>query len=286
MKNIRLVTEMENYSRQARRKKQKIGFVPTMGAFHEGHLSLMRAAKKECDIVIVSVFVNPLQFSPNEDFDKYPRDMPQDKKLAEEAGVSVLFAPSADEMYPENFSTHIEVEARCARSLCAERRAGHFKGVTTIVAKLFNICRPNAAYFGQKDAQQAVIVKKMVRDLNMPITIRVMPIIREEDGLAMSSRNVYLSTEERIQAAALYNALKEARNIIASGENSAACVKNKIEQTLKKEKKLKIDYTEIVNGETLESVDRIESNTLIAMAVFVGETRLIDNIMASGTNGK
>ncbi|MBL7072760.1 MAG: pantoate--beta-alanine ligase [Candidatus Omnitrophica bacterium] len=281
MKIISSIGEMESYSRDARQKKQKIGFVPTMGAFHEGHLSLMRAAEKECDIVIVSVFVNRLQFSPNEDFDKYPRDMEQDKKLAEAAGVSVLFAPTADEMYPEDFSTHVEVTARCARSLCAKRRVGHFKGVTTVLAKLFNICRPNEAYFGQKDAQQAVIVKKMVRDLNLPITVQVMSIVREKDGLAMSSRNAYLSPEERVQATALYGALKEARNIIGAGEISAARVKNKIEQILKKEKKLKIDYVEIVNAETLESVDRIDSNTLIAIAVFVGETRLIDNIMVS-----
>ncbi len=285
MKMISSIPEMESYSRAAREKKRKIGFVPTMGAFHEGHLSLMRAAKKECDIVVVSIFVNQLQFSPNEDFDKYPRDMAQDKKLAEEAGVSVLFAPSADKMYPENFSTHVEVEARCARSLCGERRAGHFKGVTTALAKLFNICRPNAVYCGQKDAQQAVVVKKMVRDLNMPVTIRVMPIVREKDGLAMSSRNVYLSPKERIQAAALYDSLKEARDIIGAGEISAARIKNKIEQILKKEKKLKIDYMEIVNGETLESVERVESNTLIAMAVFVGETRLIDNVTVNKTRG-
>jgi len=273
---------MESYSRGARQKKQKIGFVPTMGAFHEGHLSLMRAAKKECDLVVVSVFVNQLQFSPDEDFDKYPRDIVKDKKLAEVAGVSVLFAPSAEEMYPENFSTHVEVTAQCAKSLCGEKRDGHFKGVTTVLAKLFNICRPNAAYFGQKDAQQAVIVKKMVRDLNLPVTIRVMPIIREKDGLAMSSRNVYLSPEERIQASALHDSLKKAKNIIGAGENSAACVKNEIRRILRKEKKLKIDYIEIVSGETLDAVDRVESNTLIVLAVSVGKTRLIDNITVAG----
>ena len=286
MKIIRSIREMESYSRRARRKKQKIGFVPTMGAFHEGHLSLMRAAKKESDIVIVSVFVNQLQFSPNEDFDKYPRGIKRDTKLAEEAGVSILFAPGADEMYPENFSTIVEVEARCARGLCAGRRVGHFKGVTTVLAKLFNVCRPNAVYLGQKDAQQAVIVKKMVRDLNVPVTIRVMRIVREKDGLAMSSRNAYLPPEERIQAAALYGALKEARKIIDAGENRAVRVKSNIEQILKKEEKFKIEYIEIVNGETLESVERVESNTLIAIAVFVGETRLIDNISVSATNGK
>ena len=277
MKIISSVSEMAEYSRAAGQKGQKIGFVPTMGAFHEGHLSLMRAAKKECDTVVVSVFVNQLQFSPNEDFDKYPRDIAKDKKLASREGVSVLFVPDARDLYSENFATYVEVTGTSAKVLCGSRRLGHFKGVTTVVAKLFNICCPRMAYFGQKDWQQAVIVKKMVRDLNVPVTIRVMPIVREKDGLAMSSRNAYLSSEERIQALAIYSALSSAEKVINSGEVSSERVKNMMKKVLMMEKKLKIDYVEIVKGETLEPIERIEENTLIAVSVFAGKTRLIDN---------
>jgi len=277
MKIISSVSEMAEYSRAASQKGQKIGFVPTMGAFHEGHLSLMRAAKKECDTVVVSVFVNQLQFSPNEDFDKYPRDIAKDKKLASREGVSFFFVPDARELYSENFATYVEVTGTGAEVLCGSRRLGHFKGVTTVVSKLFNICCPRTAYFGQKDWQQAVIVKKMVRDLNVPVTIRVMPIVREKDGLAMSSRNAYLSSEERIQALAIYRALSSARKVINAGEVSSERVKNMMKQVLMRKKQLKIDYIEIVKGETLEPIERIEENTLIAVSVFAGKTRLIDN---------
>jgi len=281
MKIISSVSEMAEYSRAVSQKGQKIGFVPTMGAFHEGHLSLMRAAKKECDTVVVSVFVNQLQFSPNEDFDKYPRDIEKDKKLASQAGVSVFFVPEAKELYSENFATYVEVTGKRAKVLCGSRRPGHFKGVTTVVAKLFNICCPCMAYFGQKDWQQTVIVEKMVRDLNIPVTIRVMPTVREKDGLAMSSRNAYLSSEERIQALAIYRSLSLARKVINAGEVSSERVRDVIKQVLMREKKLKIDYIEIMKGKTLEPIERIEENTLIAVSVFAGETRLIDNSVIS-----
>ncbi len=270
---------MRDYSRKARQEGKTIGFVPTMGYLHGGHLSLVRAAREECDIVVVSIFVNPTQFAPGEDFSEYPRDMERDKRLAGEEGADVIFAPSAGEMYPEGSITYVEVTGPLTETLCGRSRPGHFRGVTTVVAKLFDIVQPHVSYFGQKDAQQAAVVKRMVKDLNIPLEIRVMPIIREEDGLAMSSRNTYLSVDERRQALGLFLSLERAKEMVAGGDISAKRIKEEMEKNLRKGKDVRIDYVEIVDAENLAPLETVKNNTLIAVAVFVGGTRLIDNVV-------
>ncbi len=258
---------------------KKIGLVPTMGYLHEGHLSLINQSIKENDISVVSIFVNPFQFGPNEDFNAYPRDMERDSKLLEERRVDILFSPDSGEMYPENFSTFVEVE-KLSKVLCGRSRPIHFRGVCTVVLKLFNIVKPENVYFGAKDAQQAVIIKRMKEDLNLDISIKVMPIVRDEDGLALSSRNKYLSKEEREAALLMPEALKEANMLINNGLFEANKIREKIVRELKKNKCIKIDYIEIVNLKTLESLDKIDNNnTLIAVAIKLGETRLIDNFI-------
>jgi pantoate--beta-alanine ligase len=278
MQFIKMVSEMKEFSRKARERGKKIGFVPTMGYLHEGHMSLVKAAREECDLIIMSIFVNPAQFAPEEDFDKYPRDMERDKRIAEEGGVDCIFAPSSGEMYPEGHITYIEPEGPAARVLCGRSRPGHFRGVTTVVAKLFNIVKPHRSYFGQKDAQQAALIKQMVKDLNMDTDIKVMPIVRESDNLAMSSRNTYLSRDERGAALALYGSLEHAESMIKEGEFSSGKVKEEMKKILFK-KGLKIDYVDIVDADSLEEVDKIKNNTLIAIAAFAGKTRLIDNVI-------
>jgi len=270
---------MRKYSRNARQGGRTTGFVPTMGYLHEGHLSLVRAARKECDVVVMSIFVNPDQFGPGEDFDKYPRDMQRDRRLAEEEGVDAVFAPSAGEMYPDGYATYVEVTGGITEKLCGGSRPGHFRGVTTVVAKLFNAVLPDKSYFGQKDAAQAVVIKRMVRDLNMPVDIRVMPIVREVDGLAMSSRNTYLSEDARPQALGLFRSLKLAEKMIASGELSAGRIKEEMRKLLEAGKDVRIDYIEIADAESLESLENVTDNALIAVAAFVGTTRLIDNVI-------
>ena len=258
---------------------KKIGLVPTMGYLHEGHLSLINQSIKENDISVVSIFVNPFQFGPNEDFNAYPRDMERDSKLLEDMGVDILFSPDSGEMYPENFSTFVEVE-KLSKVLCGRSRPIHFRGVCTVVLKLFNIVKPENVYFGAKDAQQAIIIKRMKEDLNLDISIKVMPIVRDEDGLALSSRNKYLSKEEREAALLMPEALKEANMLINNGLFEANKIREKIVRELKKNKCIKIDYIEIVNLKTLESLDKIDNNnTLIAVAIKLGETRLIDNFI-------
>jgi len=248
-----------------------------MGYLHEGHLSLIRAARIESDLVVVSIFVNPKQFGPGEDFERYPRDLERDKGMAEKAGADVIFHPPPAEMYPEGSSTFVE-ETKLSKRLCGLSRPTHFRGVTTVVLKLFNIVVPDAAYFGQKDAQQALIIKRMVRDLNLPVRIEVLPIVREEDGLAMSSRNEYLSAEERKQATVLCRSLMEAKKLIGSGVREPDKIKERMKEIIESAQESRIDYVSIVSGETLDDVEEVRGNVLIALAVFIGKTRLIDNL--------
>ena len=272
------IPEVRKAIKELRCLGKSIGFVPTMGYLHEGHLSLVRRAKKENDAVVVSIFVNPIQFGPGEDFERYPRDIERDKALLEKEGVDVLFVPDVDEMYGGGeFLTFVEVE-KITEKLCGAKRPGHFRGVTTVVSKLFNIVMPDRAYFGKKDYQQLIVIRKMVEDLNFPVKIVGCPIVREPDGLAKSSRNVYLSKEERKAATVLYRALKFAKEYYDSGKKDALFLKKQIEEILEKEPLVrKIDYVEIVDGKTLEPVSVLSPGVLIALAVFIGKARLIDN---------
>ncbi len=278
MQVIERIKEMQEVSSKLRQEGKSIGFVPTMGALHEGHLSLVRMARKDNDIVVVSVFVNPTQFGPNEDFEKYPRDFEGDRKKLEKENVDIVFYPHADEMYPPNYKTYVEVEDITTR-LCGAFRPGHFRGVTTVVTKLFNIVKPARAYFGKKDYQQYKVIKRMVEDLNMDIEIIPGEIVRDPDGLAMSSRNQYLSPEERKDALALYKSLQLAKELIQKGERDPKKIKEAMVKFIKGHKHVKkIDYVEIVDPEKLLPVDEIKDGTLIALAVWVGDTRLIDNM--------
>ncbi|ADA67758.1 pantoate/beta-alanine ligase [Thermotoga petrophila RKU-10] len=276
MKIIETVEEMKKFSEEMREKKKTIGFVPTMGYLHEGHLSLVRRARDENDVVVVSIFVNPTQFGPNEDYERYPRDFERDRKLLEKENVDCIFHPSVEEMYPPDFSTYVE-ETKLSKHLCGRSRPGHFRGVCTVVTKLFNIVKPHRAYFGQKDAQQFRVLRRMVRDLNMDVEMIECPIVREPDGLAMSSRNVYLSPEERQQALSLYQSLKIAENLYLNGERDAEKIKEEMIKHLSRFDKVKIDYVEIVDEETLEPVEKIDRKVIVAVAAWVGNARLIDN---------
>jgi len=272
---VKNIDEMKKICRELRKEKT-IGFVPTMGYLHEGHLSLVRRSKKENDITVVSIFVNPTQFGPNEDYNSYPRNLNRDASLLEKEDVDYVFVPEIEQMYPKDYSTYINEES-LSRHLCGRSRPGHFRGVCTVVTKLFNIVKPNRAYFGQKDAQQFRVIRRMVRDLNMDVEVIECPIVREPDGLAMSSRNIYLSTEERNQALALNRSLKIAENLYRSGEKNTERMKEKIVQYLSSFDKIKIDYVEIVSEETLEPVEKIEGKVVVAIAAWVGKARLIDN---------
>ncbi len=254
----------------------KIGLVPTMGFFHEGHLALMRYARPRCDRLVVSLFVNPIQFGPQEDFREYPRDLERDAALAQKEGVDVLFTPAAEDMYPPRFQTYVEV-TELSRPLCGARRPGHFRGVATVVLKLFNIVQPHLAVFGLKDYQQYLVIRQMVRDLNLPVEILGHPIVREEDGLAMSSRNVYLTPEQRQVATCLYQALKLAQKRVAEGQKEVASLRKELEEFISGHPFTKIDYIEFRHPETLAPVEEIKAPTLLALAVFVGKARLIDN---------
>ena len=259
-------------------KHKTIGFVPTMGALHDGHLSLVRAARETCDFVVVSIFVNPVQFGPKEDFRKYPKMFSRDKRLLQKEKVDLIFYPSKAEMYTKDFSTYVE-ETYLSESLCGVMRPGHFKGVCTVVAKLFNIVSPDAAYFGSKDYQQACIIKRMARDLNFNVQVKVLPIVRENSGLAMSSRNAYLSREERKDTLVLFESLELAKKLIKDGEKDAKKIINKIRKLIISKKSAKISYIRIVDPMNLRPVDKIRGKTLIALAVYIGKTRLIDNIV-------
>jgi pantoate--beta-alanine ligase len=265
--------------KRAKDKGKIVGFVPTMGALHEGHLSLVRAARKECDFVVVSVFVNPTQFGPGEDYQRYPRTFKQDKSFLIKEGVDLVFCPDVREMYPEHFSTCVE-EVVLSSYLCGKSRPGHFKGVCTVVAKLFNIVQPDRAYFGQKDCQQVRIIKRMVRDLNFSAQIRVLPVVREKNGLAMSSRNSYLTGKERKKTAVLYRSLRTAKKKIKEGERSSKKIITMMSAMIKEEiPSAKIDYIRVADPDTLEEVRIIKEKVVVALAVYIGKTRLIDNII-------
>lgn len=278
MEVIKSTAEMQEISLRLKREGRIIGLVPTMGYLHDGHLSLIKKARRENDIVIMSNFVNPLQFGPKEDFATYPRDLDRDNKLAESAGVDYVFAPTTEEMYPQGYDTYVEVKGPITEKMCGKSRPGHFKGVTTVVLKLFLITQPDRAYFGQKDAQQAIVIRKMVTDLNVPVKIITCPIIREEDGLALSSRNTYLSSEERLQALALPRALSAGRDMIMKGETDPQKVRLHIKQMLESSPGIRVDYVEVVDGDDLSDLSVIKGKVLLAAAVYVGKTRLIDNI--------
>ena len=255
-----------------------VGLVPTMGFLHEGHLSLIRRAKEECDHIVVSIFVNPTQFGPKEDLSKYPRNIDHDLKLIEPLGTDLVWMPTPEIMYPQGYQTWVEVEAMTS-PLEGAMRPGHFKGVTTVVAKLFNGVQPHKAYFGQKDAQQAAVIRQMTRDLNFPIEIVVCPIVREPDGLAMSSRNVYLDPEQRKAARVLFRSLSAAKELYESGERDAEKTREKMKEVLAGEPLAEMQYVSCADYDTLEELTEIEGKTLLSMAVFMGKTRLIDNIV-------
>jgi len=274
VKNVSILAKAVS---RLKRNGSRIGFVPTMGYLHEGHISLARRARKENEIVIVSIFVNPAQFGPNEDLQKYPRDLKKDLRLLRGL-CDIVFIPSVKEMYPGSSCTFVEVRGT-SDILCGSTRKGHFEGVTTVVSKLFNIVRPDRAYFGRKDAQQAVIIKKMVRDLNFPVKVSVMPIVREKDGLAMSSRNVYFSAQERGDAVVLFQALRSAQQLVKHGTKDSAKIKGILADFIGRTASARIDYIEIVEPDTLELIRVIKKQALLLLAVYIGKTRLIDNMM-------
>ena len=275
---------MMSVARKLRREENRtIGFVPTMGALHEGHLSLIHEARAMCDVVVVSVFVNPAQFSPVEDFGAYPRDLTRDAAVLAEYNVDYVFAPTVEEIYPTGFSTYVTIEG-VSDTLEGVARPGHFRGVSTVVAILFNVVKPDFAFFGQKDAQQAVLIKRMVRDLALSTEIVVLPIVREESGLAMSSRNSYLDEEQRRAATVLHRALSKAGAAYDEGERNAARLTELVRTTIEAEPLARIDYVGVNDAETLERLDKIDDRAaLVSLAVFVGKTRLIDNVVLGKT---
>ncbi len=285
MKIVSDIREMQQLAGHYRQQGKTIGFVPTMGYLHEGHLSLMRRARPQCDILVVSIFVNPTQFGPNEDFERYPRDFDRDERLCREVGVDVVFYPTADAMYPRPYLTYVHVE-KLSETMCGASRPGHFRGVTTVVTKLFNIVQPHIAVFGQKDYQQSLIIRQMVRDLNFDVQIDVAPIVREADGLAMSSRNKYLSPEERQQALVLYRSLTRAEELIREGERNVNTLLQAMKTVISEAPDARIDYIAIVDAETLEPLSTVRHNTVIALAVYIGTTRLIDNTWIREKDGK
>ncbi|MEW6675541.1 MAG: pantoate--beta-alanine ligase [Nitrospirota bacterium] len=283
MEIIRILRIMQDTSKGHLLHSRSIGFVPTMGALHEGHLSLVRRAREENDITVVSIFVNPLQFGPLEDFERYPRDIEGDTAKLREEEIDILFLPDMSLMYPEGFLTYIEVE-KISEKLCGSFRPGHFRGVTTVVTKLLNIVKPTRAYFGQKDYQQAVIIKRLVKDLNMDVDIVVCPTIREHDGLAMSSRNTYLNKTQRETATVIYRCLTEASDLIRSGIIDGIYIRGLMHERLLKEAAVSgIDYAGVYDPETLDELSEIKGDALLAVAVKIGDTRLIDNMLVTTT---
>jgi pantoate--beta-alanine ligase len=273
---VTTIHDVRSYLAQARSEGKTIGLVPTMGALHAGHASLIRAAREETGFVVVSIFVNPLQFGPAEDLARYPRPLERDLALCAAEGVDAVFQPTPEEMYPADFRTSVEVQ-ELQDVLCGASRPGHFRGVTTIVLKLFNLVQPDIAYFGQKDAQQARIIEQLVNDLNVPVRLRICPIVRELDGLALSSRNQYLDANQRTQATVLYRVLEDARRRIEAGERDASKLIDHLLATIRTARGAAADYVAIVDAKTLQPVQRLHGKTLIALAVKFGATRLIDN---------
>ncbi|MGD8189242.1 pantoate--beta-alanine ligase [Brevibacillus ginsengisoli] len=280
MIQVSTITELRSYLKDKRRENLTVGFVPTMGYLHEGHMSLIQAAKAQSNVVVMSIFVNPLQFGPNEDFDRYPRDIEHDRTLAEAAGVDFLFTPSVEEMYPRKMLTQVMV-SQVSESLCGKSRPGHFDGVATVVSKLFQIVQPDKAFFGQKDAQQVAVIEQMVHDLSIPVEIVPCPIIREADGLAKSSRNVYLKTDEREQALVLNQSLQLAKERIAKGEHSTETLVEIVKATIAEKPLAQIDYVELLKYPELEVESELQTGEtyLLALAVKFGVTRLIDNVI-------
>jgi len=276
MEIINHIRDMQRWSETQRVAGKKIAFVPTMGYLHEGHLSLVREGKKQGDVVVVSIFVNPMQFNQQSDFDKYPRKDEQDQRMLEDVGTDVLFYPTAPEIYPEGFQTAVEV-SKVSEPLCGAFRPGHFRGVTTVVAKLFNIVKPHVAVFGQKDFQQCVVIQQMVKDLNFDLEILPMPTIRESDGLAMSSRNARLSPAERHSSLSIARALNHAQELVTKGERRAEVILKTVQATLTREGGVRVEYASLCHPETLEEVTQLSGPTLLAIAAWVGEVRLIDN---------
>jgi pantoate--beta-alanine ligase len=277
---IRTVAEIQKYVEKQKRQGNKVGLIPSMGAFHQGHLTLMNRARKECGAVIVSVFVNPIQFSAGEDYDQYPRQPERDMRMAESEEVDILFIPEVAQMYPKGFDTHVEQSEKGLPSkLCGPFRPGHFRGVMTVVLKMFSVVRPDLSYFGQKDYQQFLIIRRMSLDLNLGVEVRICPTVREEDGLAMSSRNIYLGPKQRKDAVILHDSLMKAKDMTGGGESSAAKVIAAMKKQIRAVKGSRVDYIAVVNSETLEPLKEIKGKTLIALSVRIGKARLIDNIL-------
>jgi pantoate--beta-alanine ligase len=278
MKVAKTIESVRNLVKAARSKGKIIGFVPTMGALHIGHISLIEAAAKKCDFVVVSIFVNPTQFGPGEDFEKYPRPLKADLEICRKAGIDVVFAPGPQQMYPGENLTWVNVEKLTER-LCGQFRPGHFSGVTTVCAKLFNIVAPDIAFFGQKDAQQAIVIKRMVADFNMPLKIVVCPTVRQADGLAVSSRNQYLTESQKKNAPLIYKSLQKCQKLIADGVADSKTIINQMRKILQQAPSIKIEYISIVDADTLQELKKITGKVLTAVAVKIGSTRLIDNIL-------
>jgi len=285
MKTLTRVVEMQSAGAGLRGAGKRLGFVPTMGALHEGHLALVRRARQETDVSVVSIFVNPAQFGPGEDYRSYPRDFERDSEFLRREGVDLLFAPPVEEIYPAGFQTYATVEPVGA-PLEGEARPGHFRGVATVVLKLFNIVQPHRAYFGQKDAQQCAVVRQLVRDLNLGVEIVVCPIVREPDGLAMSSRNAYLDPDERQAARVLYESLCRARELMQGGERRAQVIAGEMRRLIAQEPRARLDYVAVVDADTFEPVERIGGRLVIPLAVRVGRARLLDNLLVEERDGR
>ncbi|MGA2517469.1 MAG: pantoate--beta-alanine ligase [Thermodesulfobacteriota bacterium] len=278
MEIIGTVQEMKGFSSQVRRAGKTIAFVPTMGYFHEGHLDLMREGRRRGDVLVISLFVNPTQFGPKEDFKSYPRDFERDKKMAEGVGVDILFAPETSDMYPPDHQTIVRVE-KVTQNLCGRSRPTHFQGVTTVVLMLFEIVMPDVAIFGEKDYQQLATIQQMVKDLHMSVEVLGMPTVREADGLAMSSRNTYLLPDERKAALSLYRSLQRAKELLQKGERKTDWILREMNGILRSESLVRIDYIQICDAHTLKDVDGIEGDVVVALAAYLGKTRLIDNLV-------
>ncbi len=276
MITINSVSEMQQWSLQQKAAGRRIAFVPTMGFLHEGHLSLLDEGRKNADLLVLSIFVNPTQFGVGEDYEDYPRDLASDGALAEQAGVDVIFAPTAAQMYPRGYATWVDVEG-ITESLCGASRPGHFRGVTTVVAKLFNIVQPDIAFFGNKDFQQLTVIRRMVLDHNMPLEIVGLPIVREADGLALSSRNTYLTAEQRMQALSLSRSLAVARQLVADGVHDAAQILKAVRDLIEAQPEVRIDYLQICHQLNLQQQTQVDADSVLLLAVFAGKTRLIDN---------
>ncbi|MGO0123088.1 pantoate--beta-alanine ligase [Desulfothermobacter acidiphilus] len=283
MKQAITLAELRSWVTATRARGERIGLVPTMGFLHEGHLALIRQARSDAEIdrVVVSIFVNPLQFGPREDYHTYPRDPERDRELVREAGADLLFTPAVEEMYPPGFATRVEVQGKLTTVLCGRSRPGHFQGVATVITKLFNLVGPDSAYFGLKDAQQVAVIQRLVADLNFPVRIKVHPTVREPDGLAMSSRNTYLSPEERKAATVLYRALCSAQSLAHSGERRISELEEHLRRIIRTEPRARLDYAEILSWPDLEAAECLEPGKiyLMAVAAYLGRTRLIDNLL-------